>query len=206
MLRPDLVAVRTPQGRGQPGRDRIHRRGRASPVTFQTEEIQMTSHFVRPRIAVLAGFALVLGAAFGSAAAVAQEGRAAAASTYRDIDASLGLVPGFFKAFPEAGIAGGWAEFKNLQMSETTALPPRIKQLIGLAVSAQVPCAYCVYFHTAVAKAYGASDDEIKEAVAMAAISRHWSTVLNGMAIDLPTFKQEVDASLRIAAERGAKK
>jgi AhpD family alkylhydroperoxidase len=165
----------------------------------------MTSHFVRPRIAVLAGFALALGAAFGSAA-LAQEGRAAAASTYRDIDASLGLVPGFFKAFPEAGIAGGWAEFKNLQMSETTALSPRIKQLIGLAVSAQVPCSYCVYFHTAVAKAYGASDDEIKEAVAMAAISRHWSTVLNGMAIDLPTFKQEVDASLRIAAERGAKK
>jgi hypothetical protein len=42
--------------------------------------------------------------------------------------------------------------------------------------------------------------------VAPAAISRHWSTVLNGMAIDMTSFRSEVDTSLRIAAERAAKK
>ena len=78
--------------------------------------------------------------------------------------------------------------------------------MIGLAVSAQVPCSYCGYFHTAVARAYGATDDEIKEAVALAAISRHWSTVLNGMAADLPTFKREIDTSLRLAADKAQKK
>jgi alkylhydroperoxidase/carboxymuconolactone decarboxylase family protein YurZ len=63
-----------------------------------------------------------------------------------------------------------------------------------------------VYFHTAVARAYGATEDEIKEAVALAAISRHWSTVLNGMAIDLPTFKKEIDTSLKMAADKAPKK
>ena len=122
--------------------------------------------------------------------------------TFSDIQATLGVVPGFFRAFPEAGLPGAWAEFKQVQAAENTVLSPKVKQLIGLAVSAQVPCAYCVYFHTQVAKAYGATPEELKEAVALAAISRHWSTVLNGMAIDMGSFRNEVDTSLRIAAER----
>jgi alkylhydroperoxidase/carboxymuconolactone decarboxylase family protein YurZ len=53
-----------------------------------------------------------------------------------------------------------------------------------------------------VAKANGATDQEIGEAVAMAAIARHWSTVLNGMQIDLAGFKRETDMVLRTAAEK----
>ena len=166
----------------------------------------MTSPLHQVRRAALAVAVVGLGALSAMLPARAQDARQSAAAAYQDIDATLGLVPGFFKAFPEAGIAGAWSEFKAVQASEQTALSPKIKQLIGLAVSAQVPCSYCVYFHTAVAKAYGATDDEIKEAVALAAISRHWSTVLNGMAIDLPTFKREIDTSLRMAAEKAPKK
>src|SRR4029450_12853687 len=72
----------------------------------------------------------------------------------------------------------------------------------GLAASAQVPCVYCIYAHTAAAKANGATDGEIREAVAMAAITRHWSTVLNGVQVDLATFKSDFDTVLRIAGER----
>lgn len=61
------------------------------------------------------------------------------------------------------------------------------------------------YDDTAVAKANGATDEEIREAVAMAAITRHWSTVLNGMQVDLPTFKSERDAVLKLAAEKAKK-
>ena len=111
-------------------------------------------------------------------------------------------MPSFFKAFPEAGIAGAWGEFKSVQLNPDTALSSKTKELIGLAVAAQIPCAYCVYFHTAAAKANGASDDEVREAVAMAAISRHWSTVLNGMQIDLASFKAETDAVLKAAGEK----
>ncbi|MGZ3236335.1 MAG: carboxymuconolactone decarboxylase family protein [Burkholderiaceae bacterium] len=163
----------------------------------------MLSNIKRMRQATIV---LAITGIVASGSAAAQSAQASATATYQDIESTLGIVPGFFKAFPESGIAGAWTEFKTLQASDQTYLTPKVKQLIGLAVSAQVPCAYCVYFHTAVARAYGATDDEIKEAVAMAAISRHWSTVLNGMAIDLPTFKREVDTTLRIAAEKSKKK
>jgi len=125
-----------------------------------------------------------------------------AQAAYRDIEQTLGLVPGFFKQFPESGIAGAWAEFKSVQLNPKTKLDGKTKELIGLAVSAQIPCHYCIYFHTAAAKANGATDEEVREAVAMAAISRHWSTVLNGMQIDFAAFKQETDTVLRMAAEK----
>jgi AhpD family alkylhydroperoxidase len=115
-----------------------------------------------------------------------------AKQTYQDIEKTLGLVPTFFKAFPEEGIAAAWDELKSVQLNPATALSTKTKELIGLAVAAQVPCRYCVYFHTQVAKLGGANDAEVKDAIAMAAITRHWSTVLNGMQIDLAEFKQEL--------------
>lgn len=123
-------------------------------------------------------------------------------STYRDIEATLGSVPTFFKVFPEEGIGGAWTEFKTIQLNPKTALSGKEKELIGLAVAAQIPCSYCIYFHTQAAKLNGATDAEIREAVAMAAITRHWSTVLNGMQVDPAGFRQETDTVLHLAAER----
>ena len=125
-----------------------------------------------------------------------------AEATYRDIEQTLGLVPTFFKMFPEAGIAGAWAEFKSVQLNPETKLNGKVKELIGLAVSAQIPCTYCIYFHAAAARANGATEEEIREAVAMAAITRPWSTVLNGTQVDLAAFKQETDTVLKLAGER----
>jgi AhpD family alkylhydroperoxidase len=127
---------------------------------------------------------------------------ATAQGAYRDIEQTLGVVPTFFKMFPESGIAGAWAEFKTVQLNPKTALSGKEKELIGLAVAAQIPCSYCIYFHTAAAKANGATDAEVREAVAMAAISRHWSTVLNGMQVDPAGFRQDTDTVLRLASER----
>ena len=127
---------------------------------------------------------------------------ATAQAAYKDIEQTLGSVPGFFKQFPEVGISGAWAEFKSVQLNPRTKLDGKTKELLGLAVAAQIPCQYCVYFHTAAAKLNGATDQEIRETVAMAAIVRHWSTVLNGMQVDLGGFKQETDAVLKLAAEK----
>jgi AhpD family alkylhydroperoxidase len=154
------------------------------------------------KFARLFGAIAIVGLA-GVAGAWAEDPSATAA--YKDMEATLGIVPGFFKAFPESGIAGAWAEFKNIQLNPATKLSGKTKELIGLAVASQIPCGYCVYFHTAVAKANGATDDEIREAVAMAAISRHWSTVLNGMQIDLATFKNDTDTVLKLAGEKAKK-
>lgn len=153
------------------------------------------------------GIAITLATAIGIglASGLAQWAKAEDASAqaaYRDIEQTLGSVPSFFKAFPESAIAGAWAEFKSVQLNPKTKLDGKTKELLGLAVSAQIPCQYCIYFHTAAAKANGASEQEIREAVAMAAVVRHWSTVLNGMQVDLAGFKRETDTVLRMAAEK----
>jgi AhpD family alkylhydroperoxidase len=151
---------------------------------------------------------IVILAVAASLTAIAQPGSAqeetnpTAQAAYHDIEETLGTVPTFFKQFPELGIAGAWAEFKSVHLNPKTKLDGKTKELLGLAVAAQIPCQYCVYFHTAAAKANGATDEEIREAVATAAIVRHWSTVLNGLQLDLDTFKQETDTILQLAAEK----
>jgi AhpD family alkylhydroperoxidase len=150
---------------------------------------------------------IVLAAAVGLGGLAANIGSVSAAgagaeATYADIQATLGMVPSFFKEFPEAGIAGAWSEFKSVQLNPATALNGKTKELIGLAVAAQIPCQYCIYFHTVAARANGATEEEIREAVAMAGIVRHWSTVLNGMQVDQAGFKHDVDTVFQLAAER----
>ena len=150
-------------------------------------------------IDIIGALTLLAGIGIATMPALAEED--AAAATYKDIEQTLGQVPSIFKAFPEVGIAGAWAEFKSVQLNPSTALDGKTKELLGLAVAAQIPCQYCVYFHTAAARLNGASEAEIQEAVAMASIARHWSTVLNGMDVDLATFKRETDEMLSRAAE-----
>ena len=113
-------------------------------------------------------------------------------ATYADIEKTLGGVPTFVKQMPAAALPGAWQELKDLELSEDTALSPKTKALISLAVSAQIPCTYCIWADTNTARQAGASDEEIGEAVAMAALTRHWSTIFNGLQVDLDTFKQEL--------------
>ena len=123
-------------------------------------------------------------------------GRASAASpaaeaAYKDMQSTLGVVPEFFKEYPEDAIGPAWAEMKAVQLNPNTALTPKQKELVGLAVAAQIPCTYCVYFHTEVAKALGATDDELKHAIAEAALSRHWSAIVNGADQNEAAFRAE---------------
>ncbi|HTR51275.1 MAG TPA: carboxymuconolactone decarboxylase family protein [Kofleriaceae bacterium] len=115
-----------------------------------------------------------------------------AKATYKDVEKTLNFVPAFMHEFPESEVAAVWSELKTVQMNPSTALPMKTKELIGLAVAAQIPCRYCTYFHTQVAKLGGASDEDEKEAIAMAGLTRHWSAVANGMQIDFSEFKQEI--------------
>jgi AhpD family alkylhydroperoxidase len=120
------------------------------------------------------------------------EDKPAAAAARADIQKTLGFVPQFFARIPDAALPGTWEEMKTLQMNPHTALSGRTKELIGLGVSAQVPCHYCIYGHTEFARLNGASDAEIGEAVAMAGLTRHWSTFLNGIQTDEATFRGEL--------------
>lgn len=105
------------------------------------------------------------------------------------VSASAEDPPQFMKdTYPEQALKAAWEEHKAVYSSDG-AISPKLKQLIALAVAAQIPCEYCVYGHTQQAKKAGATEAEIKEALAVAAQTRKWSTVLNGSAYDMEKFK-----------------
>ena len=83
------------------------------------------------------------------------------------------------QTLPDQALKPLWDEYLAV-MNPTGALDGKTKQLIALGVAAQIPCAYCVYAHTKAAKAAGATDAQIKEAIATAALVRFNSTMLNG--------------------------
>jgi AhpD family alkylhydroperoxidase len=128
-----------------------------------------------------------------------------AQAAHTDIKNTLGFVPGFLSVMPDSALPGAWQEMKSLQMNPNTALPPKVKELIGLAVAAQVPCKYCTYAHTEFAKLGGATKNEIGEAVVMAALTRHWSTVLQGFQTDLAKFKGEIANMISYQKKAGEK-
>ena len=109
-----------------------------------------------------------------------------------DIKATMGAVPTFIGAIADSALPGLWQQEKMLEMSDKTALSPKEKALISLAVASQIPCTYCIWSDTNSARQFGATDQEIAEAVAMAGLTRNMSTILNGMQVDFDTFKKEL--------------
>jgi AhpD family alkylhydroperoxidase len=110
---------------------------------------------------------------------------------YKQIEEMFGSVPSFFKKVPDASLELEWQLFKRVQFDEG-AIPNKYRELIGVAVSAVTKCHYCAFYHTEVARLYGATDAEIEDAVHYAKSSAGWSTYLNGMQMDFEQFKREV--------------
>ena len=112
-----------------------------------------------------------------------------------EMKAALGTVPVMMKVYPDHMRASAWEWFKAA-LSPDAAIPAKYSELISLGVASQIPCDYCVYAHTSKAKMLGATDAEIQEAIASAANTRHWSTVLNGANVPFDEFKKEWDGIL----------
>ena len=78
--------------------------------------------------------------------------------------------PDAFKAF--------WA-FDKAAMAEG-AIPRKYKELMALAVAFTTQCPYCIGIHSDKARENGASEQEIAEAVAVAAALRAGAAVTHG--------------------------
>jgi AhpD family alkylhydroperoxidase len=137
---------------------------------------------------------MVCGIVLASGAARAAES-ASSEAAIAEMKKMFGGVPTELQLYPESARAAGWEMMKSTDLNENTALPSKTRELIGLAVAAQIPCQYCVYYHIKAAKAAGASQEEIREAVHQASLTRHWSTILYGNDYDLATYKSEIDAA-----------
>ena len=118
-----------------------------------------------------------------------------------EMESALGTVPPFIALLPEGAQAGAWAFMKGSSGNPDGEIPAKYRELIALGVAAQIPCAYCAYAHTAFAKANGATDAEVQEAIAYGAEVRLWSTILNGNQYDLDQWKAEIDGILAHAAK-----
>jgi AhpD family alkylhydroperoxidase len=141
------------------------------------------SNLVRHGVAAIA-----LGLSFAALPAFAQD---TPEDAYKEIESSLGGVPTFVQMYPQAGVAGAWHLSRDM-LFQDTALDLRTKALISLAVAAQIPCQYCIWSDTRDALAAGATEEQVREAVAIAALTRHWSTIFNGFQIDFETYKKEL--------------
>ncbi|HAZ11583.1 MAG: hypothetical protein A2X86_21705 [Bdellovibrionales bacterium GWA2_49_15] len=119
------------------------------------------------------------------------------AHAFKDMDHTLGLTPSFFRAYPEAGVAGVWREFKELQLNPATSIPNKYKELIGLGVAAQIPCSYCLHFHTEASKLHGATTGEIYETAAIAGNARHWSAAFNGLQKEYGQFEKDLEQAMK---------
>lgn len=142
--------------------------------------------------AAFAALMLGVGLATGLPLAQSADMSAERKAVYDDVQKTFGGVPSFLNGIPDAALAGYWQEEKNLELSDKTALPPKVKALISLAVASQIPCSYCIWSDTQTAKQMGATEAEIGEAVAMAGLTRNTSTLLNGLQVDFNQFKKEM--------------
>jgi AhpD family alkylhydroperoxidase len=168
--------------------------GPASAYLGQEEDPEMTG--------MMRKLALTVGVVAGlTVAAHADEALDAAKA---DIVATLGPNAIELSVFPDAFLASTWAQNRAWLIDNKATIPPKYRALIGLAVSSQIPCAYCIYADTSDARVFGATDEEIKEAIMFAAMTRQGSAIMNGNMVDLDEFKKAIDAGA--AAMREAMK
>jgi AhpD family alkylhydroperoxidase len=110
---------------------------------------------------------------------------------YKQIEEAFGLVPSFFKKIPDSSLEQEWELFKRVQLDEGP-VPNKYRELIGLGIAAVTKCRYCAFYHTELAKVFGATDAEIEDAVHYAKASAGWSAYANGLQIDFEQFQAEV--------------
>ena len=83
--------------------------------------------------------ATVFGMIFATGAASAADPTSSEAAL-AEMKKMLGGVPAELQVYPESARAAGWAMMKSTDFNKKTVLPSKIRELIGLAVAAQIPC------------------------------------------------------------------
>ncbi len=127
-------------------------------------------------------------------------------SVTAEVQKTFGFVPDFMKNLPQTLAGTWWQGLTTFQLNPNTKLDGKTKELIGLAVAAATPCEYCIYFHTEAARLNGATEEEIREAVGMSAMTKMGSTLLNGLQVDKVQFKKDVQRIVSDARKAAAKK
>ncbi len=100
---------------------------------------------------------------------------------YGEIEKALGVVPSFVKHLEgdTYALSHEWELIKKFVLGESE-IPAKYRELTAIAVAAAIHCRFCVTFHTAIARLYGATDEEIREAAYLAKFTTGWSSFVDG--------------------------
>jgi AhpD family alkylhydroperoxidase len=113
--------------------------------------------------------------------------------TKSDMENTFGSLPGFFQAVPQDIMVHMWPIMKRYIFGQS-AIPPKYREMIGLAVAATLKCPYCEAFHRGAAKMNGATDEELAEVGAITGQTAFWSSILHAQNYDLNVFMKEFQA------------
>ena len=97
----------------------------------------------------------------------------------------------FNSVYPASILKSSDTYFKaQMGLYKEGAIAEKEAHLVALATSAAIKCEYCIPYHIAELKRLGASEDEIKTAVLIAADIMKMSTLFYGNEFDLEAFKK----------------
>jgi AhpD family alkylhydroperoxidase len=124
--------------------------------------------------------------------------------TLMDIKKTFGFVPGFMKGLPQDVLMHDWPLMKKYTLGESK-VPAKYRELLGLAVAANIKCPYCQLFHKSVAQMYGATPEEFAEIAFLASYTSRWSAMIHAQHYDYDTFAKETQ-QIGEYLSKGAKK
>ena len=97
----------------------------------------------------------------------------------------------FSSVYPTSILKSSDDYFKaQMGLYKEGVIPEKEAHLVGIATSAAIKCQYCIPYHIAELKRLGATDEEIKTAVLIAADIMKMSTLFYGNEFDLEDFKK----------------
>lgn len=98
-----------------------------------------------------------------------------------------------YLAFDAALLESTWREVKEV-MATPSALDPKIKEMIYVAVSVANSCEYCTHSHTAAARAKGMTEAEYADLLRVVASAGKTNHLLNALRIPVDdAFRREKD-------------
>lgn len=110
--------------------------------------------------------------------------------TIEEIEETFGLVPPPLGTIPEDDTVHEWPFFKKYTVGESE-IPPKYRELMGLAVAANIKCPYCAHFHREAAKLHGAADAEIREAYSLASFTTRYSAMMHAQQYPMDEFEEK---------------
>jgi AhpD family alkylhydroperoxidase len=121
--------------------------------------------------------------------------------TRSEMEKTFGSMPGFFQAVPKDVMTQMWPIMKKYIFGQSS-IPPKYREMIGLAVAAALKCPYCETFHRGAAQMNGATEEELAEVGVLVGQTSFWSSILHTQNYDMNTFMKEFQAMGEYAAKQ----